>query len=257
MSNQGHQNRAPVPLSQHDVFTNWLYADPVEGGQKRPNFRLKVIGNVPRFIVKTNVPNDKNNGRIEFHTDIETFTVVTKLLDDVATGKEEGPFVLEYNDFIFTQGQRSDKPVTKATIRIGKEANTGRIYIAVLGYQRPKIQFFFGPSDRHALKAGDGSAGDEAFISRMYARACAAWWQNITFGLLNQHFDENARNVAKPPAGPGGGGNNYGGNQGGGNQGGGGNNYGNNYGNGGGNNAPAASGGSVDSFDDFSDSNSF
>lgn len=257
MSNQ-MQNRAPIPLTQHDVFTNWMYADPVNGAQKRPSFRMKVLGNVPRFIVKTNVPDDKNHGKIEFNTDIETFAAITTLLADLGEGKLEGSYSFEYNDHIFTNGQRSDKPVTKATIRLGKDAESGRIYIAVLGYQRPMIRFFFGPSDRHALKNGDNSDTDQSFISKTYARACAAWWSNITYGLLNQHFDENARNVAKAPA-QGGQGGGFGGNNqrqgGGGNQGG--NSYGNTHGGGNGGGGGSFGGGNVDSFDDFGDMNGF
>lgn len=206
MSNfQNNQpNRAPIKLTPLDVFSNWLYAEPVAGATKRANFRLKVLGNVPRFIVKTNVPDDKNNGRIEFNTDIATFAVVVDFINDLAEGKEEGSYTLEYNDHVFSSGgQRSEKPVTKATIKIGKEKDTGRIFIAVLGYNRPKIQFFFGPSNFHALKSGDGSELDAGFVSQRYAKACAKSWSEQVINLINANFDEDAKNVAKAPAPPG------------------------------------------------------
>lgn len=204
MSNQGQPARTPVPLTQFDVFSNWLYADaPIAGAQKPGNFRLKVLGNVPRFTVKTNVPDDKDYGKIDFQTDVPTFMAVIKLIEDLAEGREEGSFTLEYNDHVFTSGgQRSEKPVTKASIKIGKEKDSGRIYIAVLGYNRPKIQFFFGPAKRHELKAGDGSALDIGFVSRVYARACAKSWSEIAVGLLNQNFDKDAKNVPKPMGPP-------------------------------------------------------
>jgi|TARA_B100002019_G_scaffold286201_1_gene296295 hypothetical protein len=243
MSNFNRQgnnaNRKPIPLTQFDVFSNWLYADaPVAGAQKPGNFRLKVIANVPRFIVKTNVPDDKDNGRIEFQTDIPTFMAVIKLVEDLAEGREEGSFTLEYNDHVFgAGGQRSEKPVTKASIKIGKDKESGRIYIAVLGYNRPKIQFFFGPAKRHDLKGGDGSVLDAGFVSRTYARACVKSWSEMALKLLNDNFDKDAKNVAKPPAPPQGQG--------------GGNGY-----QGGGNNQrqqAASAPANVESFDDFGD----
>lgn len=217
MSNQDQPNRAPIKLTQFDVFSNWMYADaPVAGAQKPGTFRLKVLGNVPRFIVKTNVPDDKDYGKIEFNTDVPTFMAVIKLIEDLAEGREEGSFTLEYNDHVFMAGgQRSEKPVTKASIKIGKDKDSGRIYIAVLGYNRPKIQFFFGPAKRHDMKGGDGSAIDPGFVSRTYARACAAAWSELAMGLLNQNFDKEAKNVAKPMGPPQG---NNGGGQGGGGQ---------------------------------------
>lgn len=216
MSNyqQQNNNQAPIPPGLGDVMSNWLYADPVTGSQKRPNFRLKTLGNVPRFIVKTNVPDDRDNGRIEFHSDLATFSVIVSFLERLGKGEDEGTYTFEYNDHIFIKGQRSEKPVTKASIKIGVDKTTGRIYIAVLGYNRPKIQFFFGPSNYHAMKAGDGSELDVGLVSRAYALGCAREWAvRIPMMLVNE-FNPDAKNVAKAPGAPGGGqqqggGNNY------------------------------------------------
>ena len=214
MSNQ--PARKPIKLTPFDVMSNWLYADPVAGAQKRPHFQLKVLGNVPRFIVKTKVPDDKDYGKIEFHTDVYTFMVIIDAIRDLADGKDDAAMMVEYNDHIFINGARSERPVTKATIKLGVDKDSGRIYIAVLGHQRPKIQFFFGPSNFHAAKNGDGSERDQGEVSRRYARACANAWADMAMGLVRSNFDEDAKNVAKPMGPPGQGGgqrNNYGGGQ--------------------------------------------
>lgn len=248
MSNQ-QPPRKPIKLTPFDVMSNWLYADPVAGAQKRPHFQLKILGNVPRFIVKTKVPDDRDYGKIEFNTDIYTFMVIIDAIRDLGEGKEEGSMMVEYNDHIFVNGQRSERPVTKATIKLGVDRETSRVYIAVLGHNRPKIQFFFGPSNFHAVKHGDGSDRDVAEISRRYARACASAWSKMAMGLIKDNFDEDAKNVAKPMGGPN--------QQGGGQRQGGGNNYGGQrQGGGGGGQAPApapAAAPDVGSFDDFGD----
>lgn len=205
-------NRAPIKPNPLDVMSTWIFGEPVAGATKRPNFRLKVIGNVPRFTVKTNVPDDRDHGRIDFNCDLATFTVIMNFIEALGKGTEEGTYTLEYNDHVFVNGQRSDKPVTKASIKVGKDSSTGRIFIAVLGYNRPKIQFFFGPSNYHALKAGDGSVIDEGLVSRSYAVSFARSMMELVPQLLVSEFNADAKNVAKAPTGPGGqqgGGNNY------------------------------------------------
>lgn len=206
MSDQ--QSRPQIQPNPLDVMSTWMYADPVAGATKRPNFRLKVIGNVPRFVVKTNVPDDKNNGRIDFNTDLATFSVILHKIEEIASGRDDRSYTAEYVDD-FIAGKKLDKPVVIASVKVGKEAQTGRVYIAVLGYNRPKIQFFFGPSRYHALKLGDGSVLSEGEVSQAYAMGFVRGYAPIVQQLMVTEFNPDAKNVAKAPTGPGG----YGGNQ--------------------------------------------
>ena len=200
-------NRKPIPLNPLDVMSTWLYAPPVNGGKKRPNFRLKVIGNVPRFTVKTNVEGDKNYGRIDFNCDLATFAVIMTKLEALADGTEDGAYMWTYEDHQFFNGQRTETPVVIARIRIGKDRDSGRIYLSVLSgeSERPKIQFFFGPSQYHKLLRGDGSELTPAEISAAYAKGFVTGHANVVYQLLVSQFDEDAKNVAKPQI-PGGGG---------------------------------------------------
>lgn len=190
--------RKPIPLTQLDVMSNWMYADPVAGGTRRPNLRVRVMGNVPRFVVRTNVPDDKNNGRIDFHTDLATFSVIIAKLEELAKG-DTTSYEWTYEDHIFNNGKRSETPVTISTLRIGKDREDGRVYIAVLGYNRPKIQFFFGPSRFHKFRYGDGSEITMADQSAAYAMGFVKGYAPIVHQLLVSTFDEEARNVPKPP----------------------------------------------------------
>lgn len=211
------QQRPPSPLTIFDVMSNWLFADPVQGAHKRPNIKIKPMGNVPRVIVKTNVEGDRNNGRIDFNTDLATFTAAMFTLKQLAEGTaKQDCYNWDYTDD-FVAGKKLDKPMLLSTLQVARDKDTGRLYIAVIAHQRPRIQFFFGPSKFHGCRLRDGSPLPMDELSNAYAigflePACA-----MLFNLLSgSAFDENAKNVAKPPAmqgGGGGGGNSYGGGQ--------------------------------------------
>lgn len=236
------QQNFPAPtLNIFSVMSNWMFADPVEGSQKRPSLRFGVYGNVPRITVKTNVQGDLNNGKIDFNMDLATFAVGMAYLQDLAEGKEGVPneLKLEYQDD-FVAGKKLDRVMTLSTWVIGK-ANDGRIYMAVLSSQqsRPRIRFFFGPTKYHNLKTGDGSPLGVDKMSQAYARGLSRSFEPMVRQLLTgANFDPNAKNVANPANFGGGGG------QGGGRpQGGGGFNRG---GQGGGGGRPAPQGGGND-----------
>lgn len=216
-------SNAPAPtLNVFSVMSNWMFADPVEGGTKRPSMRIGVYGNVPRITVKTNVQNDINHGKIDFNMDLATFAVGMAYLQDLVEGKDvPSELKLEYQDD-FVAGKKLDKIITLSTWVIGK-AQDGRIYMAVISSQqsRPRIRFFFGPTKYHNLKNGDGSNLDAGKISAAYARGFARSSEQLVYILLGgPSFDPNAKNVANPAnfGGGNGGGGFKGGNGGGGYQ---------------------------------------
>lgn len=249
MSDQ--QQRAPIKLNIFDVMSNWIFAEPVPGSSRRPNLRVKILGNVPRITVKTNVEGDKNHGKIDFNTDLPTFIAALHKLRQMATGADTSDgYNIDYEDD-FLNGKKLDKKIIISSLQIGRHED-GRLYIAVLSgdKSRPRIQFFFGPSKYHNIRRRDGSQLTPADLSNDYAIGWLEPASKLALQLLHDNFDENAKNVPKPMGQQGGqGGGNYGGNRGG-NYGGGGNYNGgqrnNNYG-GGQTSAPPAD---VASFDD-------
>lgn len=209
--------RAPSPLTIFDVMSNWLFADPVQGAHKRPNIKIKPMGNVPRIIVKTNVEGDRNNGRIDFNTDLATFAAAMHALRQMAEGTSKHDLLnFDYTDD-FVAGKKLDKPMLLSTLQIGRDKDTERLYIAIIAHQRPRIQFFFGPSKFHGIRLRDGAPLPLGELSSAYAIGFLEPACHMLYNLLSgSAFDENAKNVAKPPAmqgGGGGGGNSYGGGQ--------------------------------------------
>lgn len=205
----------PAPtLNIFSVMTNWMFADPVEGSQKRPSFRFGVYGNEPRITVKTNVQNDLNNGKIDFNCDLATFVAAMAFANQLARGETtvtERKFIYQ-NDFV--AGKKLDRIIPITTLVIGR-AQDGRIYIALLSAQasRPKIRFFFGPTKYHTIVNGDGSAISAEEMSNAYTIGFLTSAQQLVFGLMTgASFDPNAKNVANP-ANFGGGGGQQGGGQ--------------------------------------------
>lgn len=204
------QQNFPAPvLNIFSVMSNWMFADPVDGSNKRPSIRFGVYGNVPRITVKTNVQGDMNHGKIDFNMDLATFAVGMAYLNDLAENKPgvDPELKLEYQDD-FVAGKKLDRVMTISTWVIGK-ATDGRIYMAVISSQqsRPRIRFFFGPTKYHNLKSGDGSPLSPEKMSQAYARGIGRSVEPMVLQLLTgQAFDPNAKNVANPANFNGGGG---------------------------------------------------
>lgn len=198
MSQQNQQNS--IQLNAFSVMSTWLHAEPVEGSTKRPNLRFNVIGNVPRISVRTNVPNDPQYGRIDFKTDLATFAAAMHYAKQLASGADvpqERRFTYE-DDFL--AGKKLDRPMVLSTLMIGREAESGRIYIGVISsqQQRPRIRFFFGPSKYHSILNGDGTPITPKEMSEAYAMGFLVPAEQLTYQLLIKDFDENAKNVANP-----------------------------------------------------------
>lgn len=206
-------------LNQGDMMNNWLYAPPVEQGGKRPNLRVRMTGNSPRFVVKTNVPNDANNGRIEFNTDYITFNVILNTIVRVVKGEITDRVVFDYKDN-YVAGKKLDSEMVLSKLEVGRRKD-GRVFIAVRSTQqgRPNIAFTFEPSRFHGVATIGGTELTPAQVSEMYAMGWVDMQLTILSHVLNTDFDPDGKGVAKPPqmqGGQGGGGyQNRGGNGGG------------------------------------------
>lgn len=213
-------NIPQVTLNAFSVMSTWLYAQPVQGSNKRPSIRFNVRGNVPTVVVKTGVDGDENHGKIDFRTDLATFSAAIhyakQLVNNVPDVPQKRIFVYQ-DDFL--AGKKMDKVIPLSKWEIGR-AQDGRVYMTVLSTKssRPRIPFFFGPSKYHTILNGDGSEITPKEMSEAYAIGFLVPAEAVVYNLMVSQFDENAKNVANPA--------NFGGGNGGGGQRQGGNNYG-------------------------------
>ena len=192
------QPNAPV-VNPFNVMNTWLHAKPCEGSQKRPTLRFGLFKNQPRVTVRTNVPGDKDHGKIEFNTDLATFACFIKFAMDLIEGKTEDTervFVYRNN---FVAGKKRDNFIELSKLHVGR-AQDGRIYIAVLSTQpdRPKIKFFFGPSHFHDIRKADGSQLSPKEMSDAYAYGFLDPAYKLVMHLLVTEFDPDAKGVSNP-----------------------------------------------------------
>jgi uncharacterized membrane protein YgcG len=198
---QQQQQLPPAVVNMFSVMNGWLFADPVEGGKKRPTLRVGVFGNQPRITVRTNVDGDQQHGKIEFKTDLATFAAATNYIERLSRNEPGLDPVMKFvyqDDFV--AGKKLDSVMPLTTLQVGRDEATGRIYIACISGQssRPRIRFFFGPSKYHDIRLGDGSQASQKLMSECYAAGWAKPAYDLVIHYLVNSFDPNAKGVANP-----------------------------------------------------------
>lgn len=205
-----------------DEFKMRLSADPLPNckvyGERKatPQLAIRIKDNQPRFVVYTNVENDKNNGIIEAAMDSMVFMMAMQLIRDVAEGKSKGGQI-QNRGFSFGSQGRSAEPHILSVTRVGVDDN-GLICIAVLAKGRPEATFRFGPHEWHPMVDVSGSSVKPPEQSRLYALAYVNLMEKAVVKVLGNEFinytDLKARKEANRQARSGGnGGNNYNRNQ--------------------------------------------
>lgn len=214
------QNRNPAQAAPNALseFKLRLTAPPQQGSTKKAALSMGVWKNNPRLIVRTNVPNDKDYGKITAALNTFTFMALLHLLDKIADGPNDVKEVLN-NNSDFVAGRKYDAPITVSKVMLGK-SKEGVIWIAVTAKDRPMIKFEFQSDEWHFLSHADGTNWTESESSVLYTHA----WTNTARALvplilkeeyMAPEFNDNRGGQQ------GGGGNNWGGgNRGGGQQGG-------------------------------------
>lgn len=173
----------------------------------------------PHLVVYTNVPNDRDNGKIEAKLNLVSYYQLVLLLKEVITGpstKDGKPFgyVMENKNFRWFGKEKSKDVEVLTKIVIGKDED-GKVFISLLSADkdRPKIKFEFGKREWHDFMYRDGtplSAGD---VSQMHAMTWVEMVPNIITTMCTNNYKHPE---PKNKDGGGGGGYNRGGGSGGG-----------------------------------------
>lgn len=236
-----------------------LKAKRQDGMEGEPTLRPAYYENNPRLVVKTKVPNDRNNGKIEAAFNNRAFFAFLRAVEAVANHKEPTSIMMDNKGHRFVEKKRDPNPSIMSTIKIEKNAE-GIITICIsAGKNRPLIEFPFLDETYHNFRDANGPM-PVSVASRLY---CLGWVDTVRSYVTEVLADNYVRpawmdrNRQGGQGGNGGGGWNGGGNrQGGGGYGGnnggqqGGGNWNNNRGNGGQTSSAAPSGGNDFSFDD-------
>lgn len=208
--------RKPNALAEYKLR---LIGKPVGGAGRAPTLSMVVVKNQPHIVVRTNVENDKNYGKIEAKLDTLTFFALIEEIERIAAGPNGTRTAISNMGHPFTNGQRSKEAKLDTRITVGKTGE-GVVWIAVTSWEqgRPVIQFSFTPSQYHNWANADGTPLTEAEVSTRYAKAFThSMSQLVPFILYSEHVEPEQRNQGGGGGGQGGGGNWNNNNSGGGN----------------------------------------
>ncbi len=212
MAQQNFPTRKKTPLDEPGLR---LVADTLENGTGRPTLKVYPNGkNSIRFDIWSNLPGDKNDGRITLDVPyiiMYTFLELVKYYSESSTPADRS--YIELTGYTFYGGKKSDKPEVLGKLYAGKDDN-GVVFISVqvADSTRPKIMFPLIDQSFSRIITAQGPL-NKAAASAMYARGYTTALQLF----LQQHCSEAY--VDKSQQNKGGNGGNGGG-----------------YGNGGGNN---------------------
>lgn len=184
--------------------------------------------NNPRFVVYTGEEGDRANnyGKIEARLDTAVFYAFLELVKNIAhkdtpNGHKDK---LDNENFTWFGGKRSDGPVSVSELQVGKDKDTGEVWMAVVAKDRPRVQFKFGPPPMHKnWTHGSGEAFSAGELSQIFAHGYVNLMEKIVAHLsVTEWVDpaiERAEKEAQKARGGQGGGGGY--NRGGGGSGGG------------------------------------
>jgi hypothetical protein len=177
-----NQNRPPLPKTIFDEMKLRLSGPLQEGASRPPSLRVKVIRNNPRIDVFTNIPNDKDGGRISAPMEAATMFALLERLRQHVDGEPSQQTKIENKTGM--PGQQ----VTLSTTVIGKDQE-GRVFISIIAEDRPRIKFVFLPSAWHTFAHKDGSPYNEAELSCVYAKGWVRLMELLITNVMDNYFE--------------------------------------------------------------------
>lgn len=175
----------PIPKTALNVWKLKLLAPLADGQTRNATLSVGVIRNNPRIDVFTQVPNDKDNGRISAPMDSPTMYALLEYIYEIADGPNDSRIAI--SNF---QGRPSEKVKISTTI-IGKDKE-GKVYISVTADNRPKIKFVFAPSEYHVFSEKDGTPISEAKLSCIYAKTWAKLFHGLVINVLSDFYEDTS-----------------------------------------------------------------
>lgn len=250
--NDRNNNFTPPPRVKNafDISKLRLTAPAPGGGPRdKATMQLTLVKNMPRFLIWTNDPSEKDDknkgyGKITANLDPVALTAYWQLVREVIAHDGPTKMAVANKGYKYFGKERSETPVVLNHLIIGKNED-GCIWTMVSEKGRPQITFEFRMPEWHPIVDGAGNPLPIAVESRIVAEG----WTNLMASLMHVMI---ADNYEEPPPRDQNGGGNRGGYQGGGNRSGGnggGYNRGGNSGGGGNYSKPA--GGGEDNGDDI------
>ena len=165
-----------------------------------------------RFVVRTNIEGDRNNGIVEVKAPVQNWYTLGQLLQGLTGENITLPSLDCYEKPFGRDKKPSKEPVLMGKVNVG--VRDGRIFICIVDARandRVKIPFYFGTPNSRVPFSTFGEKGDFSV-----AKAAALGWHEALSSILPDAFkDMHARALKRSTTmdrGEEGGGNNGGGN---------------------------------------------
>lgn len=139
-----------------------------------------------RFIVRTNIDGDRNDGIIEAQVPVQDWYRIKHLIENLTNEDTKLPAIECYDRPFGRDKKPAKEDVLMARINLG--VREGRVFIAVTDErytERAKIPFYFGVPLNRTPKTVQGDKNDF-----MISKASALAWHDAISSILPAHFSE-------------------------------------------------------------------
>ena len=181
----------PQPRKKNALSEYKLRLTGLKEGQmtKPPSLSVSIVKNQVHLDVYTNIPQEKNNGRITAKMSSPVFWALLATMRKLIDGSLTRTVDVECDGHKFYNGQRSEKK-TLNKVRIGLNKD-GIMYIAVLEDGFTAIQFQFLDDAYHRLRYVDNGQQVEAdFASKLYAEGWVNLISELATDILVEEYVE-------------------------------------------------------------------
>lgn len=178
--------RKPSKLAE---FRYRLLGAPLDGASRRPTLSFKILRNGLVLEARTNIPEDKDYGRITLTFGPQDFFAFLTLLDGAIDAAVDTSETIAYADNPWTKQGRSPEKKLVGKVIVGKDKE-GVVYIAIQSWDRsrPQVTFPVLPSGNYQFLGGpDNTAWDRPRISKLYAKS---WRESLAQLMPMAYFDE-------------------------------------------------------------------
>lgn len=174
-----YQNNGQSTRDRHAIgdYQSHLIGEPVAGATKPPRLSVYYHKNKFSIEVRTNLPNDRDNGIIRAELPPPVFYAFIEMVNRAISGENSdrpNSIRIKRPDFKKTN---NGEPVVDAKLAVGKDKN-GVVFMAVLSWnkERPAIMFPFGPGKMFDFIKPDGSPWSQQEVSEVVAAGYAKEW---------------------------------------------------------------------------------
>lgn len=157
---------------------------------KNASWNIRIAGNKARFTVWTNIDNDIENGKIESVVDWQTLAGFAEALRKVAASGETGPAstLIMRTLRLGKDGWKGGK-IPAGDLCVGRD-DEGKIWLAMIKKDRPKLRFFLEDDQWYNLYHHSGEQLSAMEASSMIANAYANAIDNLCASLFVQEYVE-------------------------------------------------------------------